>query len=308
MLSAIIDRYLESLIAVRATQTIAWYGKRLRPLREISQPLSAVTLADLRRTYALLASRQTQYVNHPSGRAKLNKPLSPATLRGYVRAWRAFLNWCVDECLLPTSPARKLALPKIPKQPPKAISKADLDAIVEAARRSSVRDYAIVCILADSACRAGGLCAITLDNLDIDALQAVVTSKGQTAFILFTPRTAAAIRAYLIERPAVPERALFIGQKLIPLTPGGVHALLDRLAAAAGVDGRHNPHSIRHGWAREALRQGADISDVGHVMGHAQIQTTFEFYGRWHNAELHAIHDRFTLIQPETQPPAQVET
>ena len=66
-----------------------------------------------------------------------------------------------------------------------------------------------------------------------------------------------------------------------------------------GIDGRHNPHAFRHAWGREALRQGADISDVSHVLGHAQIQTTYEFYGRWHNAELHAIHDRYTLIAPD---------
>jgi len=303
MPSAIIDRYLESLVTVRSAQTITWYAKRLRPLRDFTHPLTSITLGDLRRTYALLADRKTQYIDHPSGRAPINKPLSPSTLRGYVRAWRAFFNWCVDEGLLPSSPARKLELPKVPKQPPKAISRADLDRIVEAARLSSARDYAIVCILADSACRAGGLCAITLDNLDLDGLQAIVTSKGQTAFVLFTPRTADAIRAYLRERPDVLYRDLFIGQKLIPLTPGGVHALLDRLATAAGIAGRHNPHSIRHGWAREALRRGADLSDVGHVLGHTQMQTTYEFYGRWNNAELHAIHDRFTLLDADNKTP-----
>ncbi len=300
MPSAIIDRYLLSQQSTRSKQTIAWYKKRLSPLRDLSKPLITITLDDLRRTYALLADRKTQYVDHPSGRSSLDKPLSPSTLRGYVRAWRAFFAWCVDAGLLKVSPARKLELPKVPKQPPKAISRADLDRIVEAARLSSVRDYAIVCVLADSACRAGGLVAITLDNLDLDAHQAIVTSKGQTCFILFTDRTADALRAYLRERPAVPYRELFIGQKLIPLTAGGVHALLDRLATAAGIAGRHNPHSIRHGWAREALRQGADLSDVGHVLGHSQMQTTYEFYGRWNNSELHAIHDRFTLLENKT--------
>jgi site-specific recombinase XerD len=255
-------------------------------------------LADLRQTYARLAGRTVKYQDHPSGRSTIDEPLSPATLRGYVRAWRAFFNWCVDENLLAISPARKLQLPKIPKQPPKAICRADIERILEIAKLSSARDYAIVCLLADSACRVGGLCAITLDNLDLDRRQAIVVSKGQTTFILFTDRTADAIRAYLRERPCVPSRALFIGERGLPLKPGGVHTLLDRLAEIAGVVGRHNPHSFRHGWAREALRKGADISDVGHVLGHSQLQTTFEFYGRWENGELHDIHDRFTLLNP----------
>lgn len=296
MIDAIIDRYLLAQQPVRSKQTIAWYDKRLRPLRDLARPLTTITLDDLRRTYGLLAQRDNKYAGHPSGRAVIHEPLSPATLRGYVRAWRAFFNWCVDETLIGSSPARKLPLPKVPKQPPKAISRADLDRILAAAQLSSSRDYAIVLILADSACRVGGLCAITLDNLDLDARQAIVTSKGQTAFILFTERTADAIRAYLRDRPPSCQRALFLGEKDRPLQPGGVHSLLDRLAAAAEVRGRHNPHSFRHGWAREALRQGADISDVGHVLGHSQLQTTFEFYGRWENGELHDIHDHFTPI------------
>ena len=297
MIEQSIDRYLLSLQAVRAQPTIAWYAKRLRPLRDLQRPLTAIALDDLRQAYARLAGRKVKYQHHPSGRAPIDEPLSPATLRGYVRAWRAFFNWCVDENLLMVSPARKLALPGLPKQPPKAISRDDLQRIIGAARRSSVRDYAIVCVLADSACRVGGLCAMTLDNLELDRRQAIVRSKGQTAFILFTERTAAAIRAYLDERPVVASRALFINERGKPLKPGGVHSLLDRLADSANVIGRHNPHAFRHGWAREALRQGADISAVGHVLNHSQLQTTFEFYGRWENEELHAIHDRFTMLK-----------
>ncbi len=306
MIDVIIDRYLLAQQLVRSKQTIAWYKKRLRPLRDLSRPLTTITLDDLRRTYGLLADRGDKYTNHPSGRAVVHEPLSPATLRGYVRAWRAFFNWCVDETLLGASPAHKLQLPKIPKQPPKAISRSDIERILAAAQLNSSRDYAIVLILADSACRVGALCAITLDNLDLDRRQAIVVSKGQTCFILFTERTSQAIRAYLRDRPPSCQRALFLGEKDRPLQPGGVHALLDRLATAAGVIGRHNPHSFRHGWAREALRQGADISDVGHVLGHSQIQTTFEFYGRWENDELHDIHDRFTLLPAETHAPDQV--
>lgn len=294
-----LDNYLNFLITDRSPQTIAWYRKRLRPLRSIQADLSAITLTELNRTYALLANRNARWVDHPSGRTSIKGGLAPATLRGYVRAWRAFFNWCVDAGFLANSPAHKLQLPPVPKQPPKAIGKSDLDRLVEAARESSARDYAIVCVLADSACRAGGLCAITLDNLDLEQRQAIVISKRQTAFVLFTARTAEAIRAYLRERPAVSYREVFIGARGIPLQPGGVHALLDRLAETAGISGRHNPHAFRHGWAREALRRGADISDVSHVLGHSQIQTTYEFYGRWENAELHAIQERFTNLRPE---------
>lgn len=299
MLAEQIEQYLTSLVTLRSPQTISWYRKRLAPLRSLPQNMCSITLLDLQAVYAGLAQRQTQYLNHPSGRAPLDKPLAPATLRGYVRAWRAFFNWAVDGGVIGVSPARKLKLPPIAKQPPKAISCADKDRLLAAARLTSSRDYAIVCILADSACRAGGLCHITLDNLDLDRQQAIVIEKGQTRFLLFTDHTVAALRDYLRDRPETPYREVFIGHKGLPLQPGGIHALLDRLADGAGVQGRHNPHAFRHGWARAALAGGADLSDVAHVLGHAQIQTTFEFYGRWDATELHDIHDRYTWLADE---------
>jgi site-specific recombinase XerD len=293
-----VDRYLNTLVTERSPQTISWYRKRLKPLRTLDKNISSITLSDLQCLYAQLANQKTRWVDHPSGRAAQPGGLSPATLRGYVRAWRSFFNWLVDDNVLPRSPARKLKLPQVPKQPPKSISRDDMERIVEAARLSSARDYAIACILADSACRVGGLCAITLDNLDIELKQAFVTEKGQTRFLLFGDRTITAIRAYLIERPGVLERELFLGKRG-PLKPGGVHALLDRLAKAARIDGRHNPHSFRHGWARAALRNGAELGEVAQFLGHQQVQTTFEFYGRWDNKELHDLRDRVSWLKAE---------
>jgi site-specific recombinase XerD len=299
MLTDEVDRYLNSLVTLRSQQTIIWYKKRLAPLRAITKNISSITLSDLQTAYATLANRKARWQNHPSGRAPEPGGLSPATLRGYVRAWRAFFNWLTDDGAIACSPARKLKLPQTPKQPPKAVTRSDMDLIVEAARQSSARDYAILCILADSACRVGGLCAITLDNLDLDRAQAIVVEKGQTRFLLFSPRTVDAIRAYLAARPAVATRALFVGRKSTALTPSGIHALLERLAGAAQVTGRHNPHAFRHGWARGALQAGADLGDVAQLLGHRQVQTTYEFYGRWSTDELHTLHDRYTWFPRE---------
>ncbi len=298
MLTDEIDQFLLSLITVRSPQTIIWYRKRLAPLRQIEKNISSVNLLDLQQIYAGLAERRTLYAGHPTKPSEPG-PLSPATLCGYVRAWRAFFNWCIEAGLICANPARKLKLPRLPDQPPKAISRADMEKIVEAARRSSTRDYALVCILADSACRVGGLCALTLDNLDLDRAQAIVLEKGQFRFLLFTPRTVAAIRAYLLDRPQVHSSALFIGQKKTPLQTSGVYQLLGRLADSAGVQGRHNPHAFRHGWARAALSAGADLGDVAQLLGHRSVQTTYQFYGRWTTDELHALHARYTWLPQE---------
>src|SRR5512140_1870960 len=95
-ISKAIDQYLVSIENGRCSPaTLAWYAKRLRPLRSIHKSIERVTLDDLQRAYNQLASRKEQYKDHPS-RKTIKQPLSPSTLRGYVRAWRAFGNWLVE--------------------------------------------------------------------------------------------------------------------------------------------------------------------------------------------------------------------
>lgn len=300
MLSVIIDRYLNSLVAVRSTQTIKWYAKRLRPLAGLDLRLTTVQLTDLRRTYALLAARQDQYLNHPSGRAPLHKPLSPATLRGYVRAWRAFFNWCVDERLLPASPARKLELPQVPKQPPKAISRADLDRIVEAARLSSVRDYAIICVLADSACRAGGLRRAEISALmvnDFKPLLKTLNIKGKRNKQRELPANttvATAIDDWLRIRGSQP------GPLFCPINKSGalntshrlsaqsIYNIVIRRGAQAGVKDL-SPHDFRRTFVGDLLEAGADISTVQQLAGHANVTTTQRYDRRGDKIKRHAV-------------------
>src|SRR5512138_603873 len=124
MLPDYIDRYLLSFVSLRSPQTIEWYRQRLKPLKSLNQNISSVTLFDLQQVYAQLATKKVRWTNHASGREPQAGGLSPMTLRGYVRAWRAFFNWCVDNGALTDSPARKLKPPPLPDQPPKAVSPA----------------------------------------------------------------------------------------------------------------------------------------------------------------------------------------
>jgi integrase/recombinase XerD len=58
----------------------------------------------------------------------------------------------------------------------------------------------------------------------------------------------------------------------------------------AQITGRHNPHAFRHGFARGALQNGADISTVAQLLGHSDVSITVRFYARWSDEELKAKH------------------
>jgi site-specific recombinase XerD len=214
--------------------------------------------------------------------------LSIHTFHRDIRQCRRFFNWLIDEHHLRDSPAARLKLPRLPRgEPPKAISEADLERIIDYARaHGTPRDYAVVRFLAESGGRVGGMVGLKTGDLDLPAGEALVREKGdKTRVVRFGPRTVVAFRAYLLVRRRDRGDRVFLGKRG-PLTPSGVYRLLQRLAAHAGVEGRFNPHAFRHAFARRLLKNHADLGTVSKLLGHADIQTTHKFYAVWTQDEL----------------------
>jgi integrase/recombinase XerD len=70
------------------------------------------------------------------------------------------------------------------------------------------------------------------------------------------------------------EPALFVNRRGERLTRQGFWLILKGYAAAAGIQGRVTPHTLRHSFATHMLRGGMDIHKVQELLGHANISTT----------------------------------
>ena len=289
-LSEALSEFDLSLVGNAADSTRSWYQQRLSVLVEFvaDVEIEELTISHLRRWRASLIERDGRWQDHPT-RPEEKGGLSPWTVRGYIRAVRAFCNWCVREGLLVSSPAARLRLPPKPPNPPKAVSNEDVLAMLDVA---DVRDRAIVSVLAATGCRVGGLCDLRLSDLELEhqPARAMVREKGRggkkSRLVFFGPQTVSALRAWITIRPDVGgDDHVFLGQRG-PLTEGGVYQVLRRLAKKAGIEGRFNPHAFRHAFARGALENGADLGTVSQLLGHSGIGVTNEFYGRWSVDEL----------------------
>lgn len=266
--------------------TIAIYQAAYKSLGLDDQTIETVTVAQLRSWQA------EKFKAVEAGK------LSVQTLHRYTSVIKIFFDWCVGEEMISVSPATRLSLPKLPKNElPANIADRDLMRLLDAAYKSGPRNYAILRFLANTGCRVSGLTELKLDDLDLINLRANVCEKGgKSRYVYFNEATANAIRAWLVMRPTHYDDHVFIGLKG-PLTRFGIRSLLVRLAAKAHVEGRYNPHSFRHAWARRALEQCRfDLGAVSHFLGHSRVQVTDEFYGRWTEGEwAERIHERDTL-------------
>lgn len=293
-----------SMVAL-APATRENYRKNLKTLLEElgGMELSDVTIHDLRAWYMGQAQREKRFTDHPM-RAMEAGGLSPFTLNSMVRAARRLFAWCVEEELLVISPAARLKKPRLPDAPPKAISDSDLKRLLAEAKSGRAREYAIVCFLAATGCRVGGLCSLELQNLDLERQRAVVKEKGRgggkVRTVYFGHTCTRALRAWLEKREMYAdeiEEAVFVsytsGQALSTF---GVSRALKKLAQRAGIGGRFNPHSFRHAYARKLLQNGADLATTSALMGHSGVAVTAAFYARWSDAELERRYHEFAPL------------
>lgn len=61
------------------------------------------------------------------------------------------------------------------------------------------------------------------------------------------------------------------------LTTRSVQYMIARVKSKAGVVRRTTPHTLRHSYATNLLRSGADIREVQQLLGHSNIQTTSRY-------------------------------
>lgn len=287
----------------RSLATAAGYRSRLAQLVAFLGDIAIdqVTVTDLRRYVADLRQRETRYAD-TTARPELPGGLSIATVAGHVRSFKRLFNWLQEEELIAVNPARRIKVPKVPRDEPKAYALEDLQRLLEATAGddpASLRNRAIILFLADTGCRVAGLAGLRVVDLDMAGQIAKITEKGsKTRKVPFSQPTKAALAAWLAVHPGdTPYVCAGAARSSRDhLSAEGIRQMLRRLARTAGATGPVNPHSFRHGFAREYLLSGGDLATLADLMGHSDVQVTWKSYAIFRTSELQAKHDKHSPI------------
>lgn len=283
-----------------AAATVRWYRFMLASVVESFQgrELASVTLRDLRQWIVALQER-------PSPRNS-SETVSPETVKSYKRALHRFWKWCSVEYEI-SNPMIGIKHPGRSKgKSDKAINQDDMMTLIHAAAAGSgvrsIRDLALLLMLADTTCRAGGLLSINVRDVDMERRSVLVVEKGdKLRRVHFTQITALAMTRWLDVRPECGFDALFLAlnnkeQAIAPLTYAGLYEVLKRLARRTGIKGRFNPHSFRHAFGQKFLLSGGDLVSLSRLMGHTSIVTTADFYANFERNTLGDTHDRHSPV------------
>jgi integrase/recombinase XerD len=226
---------------------------------------------------------------------------APATIARAVAAVRSFHRFCAEEGLLGSDPSEDIGSPRVPQGIPKALSEAEVTALLNAVTGEeprALRDRAMLETLYGAGLRISEL--VGLDIGDLDLYDGLVRVMGKGAKERVTPigRTArAAIGDYLTRgRPELArprgraESAVFLNARGGRLTRQGAWLVVRAAGDRAGLSDRLFPHVLRHSCATHMLDHGADIRVVQELLGHASLSTT-QVYTKVSPERLRAVYD-----------------
>ncbi|MEN6370416.1 MAG: tyrosine-type recombinase/integrase [Armatimonadota bacterium] len=189
-------------------------------------------------------------------------------------------QFLLEEKLIPENPAASVKKLKEPRPVIETFTEEQINSLLATCDTSTfvgLRDKALFLTLYDSGLRITE--ALTLSLSDVDWTQQIfkVMGKGQQGrFVPFGLEVRRILTRYLAHREGI-EGAdnLFItcyGEKM---KRGSVLDIVKRRAKKAHISGvRASPHTFRHTFAVQYLRNGGDVFSLQRILGHSSLTMT----------------------------------
>jgi integrase/recombinase XerD len=262
-------------------RTQEWYREKLAYFLSWCEPQS-LTLESLRAAHI---HRFLAHLQDTPGRST-GQPRSTYTVYGFAEVVKRFLNWCQDENYpLSKQSFGKIKMPKVEIKVIETFSYDQIKQMLAVCGREyndelATRDRAIITLLTDTGIRASELVGLKIASLCMDAHDAhlKVLGKGKKEReVGIGSQTRYHLHRYIHRgrKAQAGEEHIFLGRAHQPMTINGLYQIIDRLGDWAHITGvRCSPHTFRHTYAMNFLRQGGDIYRLSRLLGHVTIEPT----------------------------------
>lgn len=211
---------------------------------------------------------------------QLEKNRTPETCRNYIIKLRVVLTYLNARGLKVLDP-KTVPVPLRGDKVPDFVSKEVVAEVIKAVSTPAagycnlnrLRNRAIISLLYASGIRVSELCKIDRDSIHDNSF--TVVGKGNKARLCFyDERTNFFIEEYLMHRTDS-NPALFInnqnGQRI---TASGVQEVFRLARKKAGLKIPIHPHTLRHSFATDFLRNNGNMRYLQALLGHSSLETT----------------------------------
>lgn len=244
--------------------------------------------------------------------------LKKNTQNYHLIALRSFLKYLAKRDVSTLAP-EKIELMKMPERQVEFLDGEELERLLAAPAKldeSSVlakRDQAILATLFSTGLRVSELANLKIEEVNLnkstknDLVEFTVRGKGRKLRVVFlSPDARERLRSYLELRHDVSPYLLIRHDRAnkkhqtvrekkeggAPLTPRSIERIVRRYAKVAGITKKVSPHTLRHSYATDLMRGGANLRDVQEMLGHASITTT-QVYTHVTSKHLREVHKTY---------------
>lgn len=241
--------------------------------------------------------------------SSLSATRSPSSVRSALRALKVFSAWLVRDGYTSADPLATVRLPKVPEPLVAPLSSGQVSALL---RVGSPLLRACVALLVDTGLRSSEFCRLRVE--DVRERFLLVFGKGGHERLVPYGETATAELTRYVRRVRPPIRqsdeALFLLRSGHPLTPHHLGQLMRHAGDRARITGvRVSPHTLRHTFAIEFLRNGGGELALQKALGHSSLDMV-RTYAKLTEVDLANVHasasplDRWrrSTDQPRTIP------
>ena len=220
--------------------------------------------------------------------------LTPKTRNYHLIALRGFLRYLiVERGMVDIVPPEKVALGRISEREISVLEEGDLAKLMAAPNsqtRGGRRDRALLETLFSTGLRVSELVSLNREQINLETGEFSVLGKGGRRRVVFLSERATATLADYLQNRHDDYQPLFIrfrGPKVQDTSPNigvrgegwrlsarGVQRLVKKYVRRAGLPLGVTPHTLRHSFATDLLRGGADVREVQELLGHKNIATT----------------------------------
>jgi site-specific recombinase XerD len=274
IISELITDFLEHLEIEqnRSQQTIANYNHYLMRLVEFTDDCPIEKLdEETVRQWRLALNRMTD---------NRSQPLTKTTQNYHLIALRSFLKYLAKRGIKAMT-SDKIELARVVRPQVSFLEAEEIERLlntIDTGNQIGLRDRALVELLFSSGLRVSELVALQRDQLNLQRREFIVRGKGQKD------------RPVFISPNAGTKDDLDEGH-YTRLTPRSIQRSVKRYAKLAGITKDVTPHTLRHSFATDLLRGGADLRSVQAMLGHANIATT-QIYTHVTDPQLKAVHEK----------------
>ena len=264
-----VERAYSVLTVSTYSQALEKFADYLHELYAEYPDLASITPADVRAFAGWL---------HDKGH-------SNTTIAKYLASVKSLFRFAQKKLLILRNPAAAVPTPKKEKKLPSVLQMKEVAATIntfDTANTIGIRNKALTELLYSSGLRVSELTGLNVDDFDGAERTVRVLGKGGKERIVPVGKAAAeALHTWLSVRSEFAvhidnayKTAFFLTPKGKRMSSSGVYAVVHNAMRHTTEAKQKSPHVLRHSFATHLLDNGADITAVSQMLGHASLSTT----------------------------------